>query len=435
MNHRQPSTRSLRVHAFLVSCALVFAGTSALAVDIYVDPAGVDPVGCVAHPNPGAPYLTIQKALSCAVAGDVIHVAAGAYSGPITVSIPVTLLGAQAGVNACSRAGSESSISGAATLLTLVGGSAGTVIDGFELSGGSRGIESTSGPIDNLVIRYNRIVGFSSGGVFLNDSGIDVTADGNLIDGTSKIGGGGLFHLDTDNFDGFQMTNSCIRNGLTGTGFFVDGNHNVGVSANRAPLLSNNLIDRNGTGANLGRFAFEFGTISNNTFSNNSLDGLQGGIQNTAITGNVFATNGRSGLALTGFGGGGDATRGAQNSTVTLNDFSGNVSEGLFFSASQFPGTISTNVANNNNFVGNGTGGSGDGASYGGTETLDLRCNWWNHPGGPDHTTNVNPPADDLVAASATFSPWLIGPAPGGPCDGPVAVESMPWSKAKALYR
>ena len=76
---------------------------------------------------------------------------------------------------------------------------------------------------------------------------------------------------------------------------------------------------------NLGRFAFGSlaapvpgpyaGTIINNTFSNNAFDGLQGGVQHTLITQNTFSGNGRSGLALTGFGGTTDATRSTRTPT------------------------------------------------------------------------------------------------------------------------
>ena len=133
-----------------------------------------------------------------------------------------------------------------------------------------------------------------------------------MIDGSSKTGGGGLVHLDTDNFNGFYLTNNWIVNGATGTGFFVDGNHNVGPYASRTPLISDNLVDGNDTGMNLGSRAFGSlaapipgpyaGTIINNTFSNNNFDGLQGGFQHILVSQNSFIDNGRSGLALTSFG-------------------------------------------------------------------------------------------------------------------------------------
>jgi hypothetical protein len=160
---------------------------------------------------------------------------------------------------------------------------------------------------------------------------------------------------------------------------------------------------------NLGRFACEFGTISNNTFPGNAFDGLQGGIQNSAITGNNFDDNGRFGLALTGFGGAGDATRGAQNDTVTDNCFTGNgfVNAGgaLSFSAAQFPGTISTNEVHQNNVAGNAVG-----ALYTGGETIDAENNWWGCP------TGANTGTCDTASANVDTSPFLAGPSVSAPC-------------------
>ena len=133
-------------------------------------------------------------------------------------------------------------------------------------------------------------------------------------------------------------------------------------SGARAPLFSGNLIDRNQTGVNLGRLAWGDGPITGNTFSNNLFDGLQGGPKNSLITQNTFDNNGRNGLALTSFGPQPrpDPTRGAQNNTITRNCFTGNgfhqTGAGISFSATQFPGTISTNVAHENNIVGNAMG-------------------------------------------------------------------------------
>jgi len=62
---------------------------------------------------------------------------------------------------------------------------------------------------------------------------------------------GGLFHLDTDNFDGFRFTNNCVVNGTTGTGFFVDGNRNVTRARGaRTPLFSGNFIATTARGSN-----------------------------------------------------------------------------------------------------------------------------------------------------------------------------------------
>ncbi|MBX3400314.1 MAG: right-handed parallel beta-helix repeat-containing protein [Gemmataceae bacterium] len=302
-----------------------------------------------------------------------LNVAAGTYTENVVLNKPLTMLGAQAGVDARGRVAAESIITPlvpAVRTLELQTGVAGSTIDGFNFAGGSRGIESTSGTLNSLSFVNNIISGFTGSAVFLNDNGTDITVNQNVFDGSSQVGSGAVFHLDQDSFNGFVFTNNNVVNGGIGnTGFFVDGNHNVGPSLSRNPLISGNLISGNQTGMNLGRFAFTGGSISNNVFSFNDFDGLQGGIQNSIIAQNTFTVNGRSGLALTGFGGAGDPTRGAQNNTITENFFSANAVEDLLYSSGQFPGTISTNNAFNNSF------GSATAITYSGTEIINNSRN------------------------------------------------------------
>jgi len=81
-----------------MAIVLATAATS-IAADLYVSTTGSDPVGCATHPNPGAPYLTIQKAVACASTGDVIHIAAGTYEEQVVVAANgITIEGAGPGV-------------------------------------------------------------------------------------------------------------------------------------------------------------------------------------------------------------------------------------------------------------------------------------------------------------------------------------------------
>jgi hypothetical protein len=405
----------LSVAAFL--CALIMGAQGAAAATTFV----VDDDGLQC---PTATFTSIQAAINAASSGDTILVCAGTYTENVFLNKSLAVRGAQWGVDARGRVASESVVMPLVPVVhtfELRTGSAGSIIDGFTFSLGTRAIESISGPLDGLQLLNNRIQGFTNAGVFLNDNGINITVNQNDIDGTAKVGAGDLFHLDTDNFDGFSFTNNRVANGLTATGFFVDGNHNVDKSTAgaRTPLFDGNLIDRNQTGVNLGSRAWGDGAITGNTFSRNGFDGLQGGPNKSAISLNIFNGNGRSGLALTSFGNTVDPNRGAQNNTITQNCFTGNgftqAGEGIFFSATQFPGTISTNVAHQNNIVGNFFG-----ARYNGTETIDAELNWWG-PTGPFNAVNNPSGTGNAVSNNVDAYPFRTTGAGGTPCSGPPA--------------
>ena len=429
MMHRSRFTCTVLLVAVLTMLgALLTTGAVAHAAILVVDDDGMATAANCDDLDPT--FMTISGAVAAANPGDTIKVCPGTYVENIMLAKQLTLLGAQEGVNACGRVANESIITPANPLvmtLELDTGSAGSIIDGFTFLGGTRAIESDTGPIDGLQLLNNRIRAFTNNGVFLNDNGLNITANQNEIDGTTKVGGGALFHLDTDNFDGFRFTNNCVVNGTTGTGFFVDGVRNVdqGTAGARLPQFTGNFIDNNGTGANLGRGAWGDGPISGNTFSNNLFDGLQGGPKNSLISQNTFDNNGRSGLALTSFGNvnpnfsGPGATAGAQGNTITQNCFTANgflvppTGAGISFSTTQFPGTIATNVANQNNIFGNAIG-----ARYLGPETINAELNWWGSPTGPTHPTNAGGMGDLVVddGDGIDFMPFRTTSAGGTPC-------------------
>jgi hypothetical protein len=231
-------------------------------------------------PAPNCAFATIGKAIQVAVNGDTIVVGEGIFTENLTLNESLNLRGVQADNFACGGVEGESVIqpsNAAVRTLGLQTGSAGAIINGFTFSGGSRSIESTSGPLDNLQIINNRFVGFTGNAIVLNDPGTDITVSRNLVDGSSKTGSGGLVQLDTDTFDGFVFSSNCVNNGTTGTGFLVDGNRNVKPSVNRPPSFDNNTITNNGTGVNSGGRSFQSIAFNNNTINDNLLDGYAGG--------------------------------------------------------------------------------------------------------------------------------------------------------------
>src|SRR4029077_13292883 len=123
--------------------------------------------------------------------------------------------------------------------LILSASMTGAVVDGFTFTGGtSLGViqTQTGANYSNLLIDNNRFSGYSQSAVFMNRGGSDITIDKNVMDGSSISGSGQAIFCNTQLFNGLHITNNNIINNTGRYGFFVDGSHNVGESATRAPL-------------------------------------------------------------------------------------------------------------------------------------------------------------------------------------------------------
>lgn len=396
-----------------------------------------DGQGTAADCNAATPtYSTIGAAVAAALPGSTIIVCPGTYTENISLTKVLTLKGARAGVDARGRVVGVpnpavesvwSPADPATGTLILSTSTTATEIDGFAFTGGtSLGVIQTQSGSDysNLRIVNNYFSGYSQSALFMNRGGSNITIDKNVMDGSNIVGSGqAIFANGPQIFHGLYITNNRIVNNKGRYGFFVDGNHNVGESATRAPLIDGNLFDNNLQGLNLGSRSFGTlgapvlgtygGTISNNTFSNNSANGIQAGIQHVLVSTNTFTNNASSGLALTSFGNTG-ADRGAQNSVITGNCFTGNAATAgnaaIFFSASQVAGSISTNHFNQNNVGGNVVG-----ATYGGAETIDAENNYWGSATGPTNAGNPGGTGDSVVG-NIDFVPFLGAPAANSAC-------------------
>ena len=119
------------------------------------------------------PYSTIQAAINAATAGDIIEVAAGAYSEQLTINKALTLKGAQAGVDprpGGSRtigSGTETIVQAAKNQTVVMIKANGVVIDGFQFqqptgSGGAHCIDG-DGNYTGTIFRNNIITNLGSG--------------------------------------------------------------------------------------------------------------------------------------------------------------------------------------------------------------------------------------------------------------------------------
>lgn len=382
-------TRLLAAGSLFALYLLVMGAQPAAAATLLV--VDDDKIQC-----PTAQYTTIQDAVNAASPGDTIQVCAGLYPelapGPLTINKSLTLLGAQAGVDARARVGPES-----------------TITDQQGTSVSARNVV-----LDGFTVENSINQAFTGYGIWLNPgvSGTEIVHD--IIQ--NNIVGIGL----ANNGAQALIEHNLIRNnnapgGATGSGIYTD--EFVGGPTVRNVLIRENDFIGHGDGGGAIN-------ISNTDFAN--------GVFNLQVLDNRFVMNNRAFVLFnthdsrfdgntamnSTFVGSADVRLFDNNTNLlfTNNTLRGGAGHAIRFST--FFGAPSSNVDfhQNNIEVYALTGLTVDPGSHVGT--VDAECNWWNSPSGPFNAPNNPTGTGEEVVGDADFTPWLIAPAPGGPCVG-----------------
>jgi hypothetical protein len=391
------------VFGFLAGLAIAvgLGVTVAAATTWYVnDGTGNDLNNCT---SPLTPCKTIQAAINKASNGDTINVAAGMYlelaAGPLTVNKTLTLLGAQAGIDARVLRGAESIINDVQG--TSVSAS-GVVIDGFTVQASSvaaftgYGIWLNPGISGTQIL--NNIIQDNIAGIGLANNGAQATIRHNWIRNNILPGGASGSGIYTDEFVGGPIVGNVL----------IEENSFTGHSGSGGAINISNTDFANG-----GVFALE---VSTNSFDMNSRAFVLFNTHDSTFHDNTI-TNSTFLLSAD--------VRLFDNNTGLLftdNDLRDGVGHAIRFSVLfALPSSDVEFHQNNIGTVGNLsyalTGLTVDPASHAGS--VDATCNWWGSSTGP---TNLNNPGGtgEEVVGDANFTPWLLAPAPGGPCKGGV---------------
>jgi hypothetical protein len=334
---------------------------------------------------PFAAYTTIGAAVAASTNGDQIDVCAGTYTETVTVNKSVTLRGAQAGVDARTRAvppTQESILKAPGGSLNII--SSNVTVDGFAVQEGS------SAPLANgITLAANR-----SGHRILN----------NII---------------RDNTFGLYFnSNGAIQSIVRFNRF--EANNRAGAASGNAIYsdqgASNVLIDQNRFTGHSSAAMVWAGTQSNITVSSNQLvnDNSMVFFNSSAIVITGNAVTGSQGSVI--FIGGGN-----NGMSITCNSISGGAPNTTAIRIPNFgSGTNSNVTANFNNIETTTFGIRIDAGQY--TGTLNAENNYWGAANGPTDEQGRNPAGSGVIIRDPNsvvdFIPFLTAPLPDSDGDG-----------------
>jgi hypothetical protein len=391
------------MHKTLLRVALVAALFSPLAVLLpNVALASVGGPTCIVPTD----YSTIQAAVND-TGCTTINVSSGTYTENVTIARPLTLNGAQAGVDARTRAATESVIDGVAgPAITITADN--VTIDGFSLNG-----PVSSGTAD-LVMQTGNSGEIIKNNIFNNPGRAASITTSNTSFLQNKV-----INVFATATDGFQANSTPISNLTISNNSFsgadeskynaditvIEGNSNVVISGNSAT----------GDGTLIALFKTNGAQITNNTIvgaPNSSAVYIGGANSNVTVSGNDVSS------ASTGVNIANDFADGV-NSTVsiTTNKLHSN-GNGIKIGSAAIS-TAGTIVANRNQLTGNTAFGFDNLSTF----NADATCNWWGTVSGPG---TIGPGTGDLVTANATFQPWLTSSdLVNGLCNGPIPAPKV----------
>ncbi len=423
--------------------------------------------------TPADAKKTIQAAVNAVSSGGTVHVASGAYVENVTITTPLTLVGAGAATTTvrpavsnpnCGGGGGGSLCAGGSNIILVQANNvtihdigldgdntsitSGVVVGGADLDARNGIITNhLAGAFNNLVVHdvtikniFLRGMYASSGGTFdfNHDTIQNVQADPASI-AMFNFGGAGLMTdnnvsdandaISSNHSRGVQYLNNVVTN--SSSGVHTD---NAGDGGGTPDLIQNNTITNSPAG---GYGIWVFVPYIAPTFTQNTVTNVEVGIadfgQGAPVT-TIFSDNNINGqnkansigVAITtdqlGFG--------AQNTSVSLtgNIIANNV-EGFDINAD--PSVTATVNASKNSISGN----TGPGATTSGTGTLavDLRQNWWGNASGPTAGSNPGGTGDSVVTAAVIYSPWLGIGVDASPSIGFQVTSPMTWVVGPAV--
>jgi nitrous oxidase accessory protein NosD len=379
--------------AGIAAVLCTIAPAAATASTVYVNStAPLDAPACGATPS--LPCKTIGKGVATASAGDTVSVAAGTYAEDVEVDKPLTLQGAQAGVDARTRTSApagETIVDGTSNAFHVTAGA--VTIDGFLVQNTAGGPGIALAPTGAGYAIVDNIVKNNAYGIDLNTdaapSASPTLVQHNVLSGNNQTGGSftgyGIFgnqglrnvRIDANRFTGGHASASIAlgvhapNQSLTISGNDYSNDNQVLIqNTQHLRVLDNRIVGSFGDGIAIG-----------------------GNDSDVTVRGNEVREAGSSGITLLGALGRNDLL------TIQGNALVHNGGYGLRAENGAFDATGTT--VEFNRIAGNSKGGVRNDDQ---AQTLPMSFNWWGCNAGP------GAPGCDAIAdpvSSVDQTRWL----------------------------
>jgi hypothetical protein len=346
---------------------------------------------------PTATFTSINAAVAVATAGDTIKVCAGTYNEVVQVNKTLTILGAQATVDARTRTApitSESVVGSGNGAFQILADN--VVIDGFTIQGVTN--DPNQPPFTGLVA-----------GIWTNP-GFSGTSGGHQI--RNNIIQNNIIGIELDNVGTLQTKverNLIQNNNASGPDGGTGIDTNFGLS--NAVIDSNKIVGHTNSG--IGAFGGSSVSVSNNEFAVNRRAIGWGGVTSSSITGNNIHNSTDSATADIRFFGG------VSGISITCNTLANGAGRGIRMD-DECPGCPNSSInINNNNIFGYPVAGLVvDAGGYsGGVGSLNAENNWWGSASGPTIASNPGGTGALIIDPDGVvdYSPFRSSPSTCAP--------------------
>jgi nitrous oxidase accessory protein NosD len=365
----------------------------------------------VGYGSAGNPFCSIQDAIDAATAGDTINVAAGTYSENVVIDRTLSLIAGSSPVINAGGTSTTPNVIGIAiaandvtvdgfTVINARGNNSGGIYVGGTFVGETRGLRGVT--VKNCTVHDSNFGIYPWGTGSGNANVVDHNTVFDIYDDMSGGGGIGIVLWDegagaVGNSDN-EVTNNTVYN-CDRQGIFLGSGDDVPNDNNE---ISGNIVHDNGLntawdGHGIQLYYAAANTISNNEIYNHTAAAwFQAGVMlnysnDNAISGNNIYDN-KLGVAL--------YTNTGVN-TIHFNNITGNTDKGV---------------------------GNWDYAIL-----VDATCNWWGDISGPYCPYGNLDGKGDEVSYAVDYDPWLLGPAPDGPCANDIYIDIKPGSDPNSI--